>query len=64
MIFIGSAVATDHNGRDNMNTTNNVCVTIELIDGTIKCVWVDRARNAPKVGGDIAKILNIEVVSA
>ena len=47
-----------------MNTTNNVCVTIELIDGTIKCVWVDRARNAPKVGGDIAKILNIEVVSA
>jgi hypothetical protein len=63
MIFIGSAVATDHNGRDNMNTTNKVCVTLQMVDGSIKCVWVDRARNAPAVGGTIAKILNIEVVA-
>ena len=46
-----------------MNTTNKVCVTLQMVDGSIKCVWVDRARNAPAVGGNIAKILNIEVVA-
>ena len=46
-----------------MNTTDKVCVTLLMIDGTTKCVWVDRARNAPAVGGNIAKIINIEVVA-